>query len=80
LLVSFLYFFNKFVDHGRQQGDTAKAITQWWHPVASSEARDVLHRAIRPASYRLIRMATKIASNLRVFFVIVNSVIVDNPR
>jgi hypothetical protein len=32
-----------------------------------SEARDVLHRAIHPALYRLICMAIKIASNLRVF-------------
>jgi hypothetical protein len=36
--------------------------------LASSEAQDVLHQAMRPASYHLIRMATKIASDLRVFF------------
>jgi hypothetical protein len=31
--------------------------------VAPSEALDVLYRAMRPASYRRIRMAIKIASN-----------------
>jgi hypothetical protein len=24
-----------------------RALTRWWHPVASSEALDVLHRAAR---------------------------------
>jgi hypothetical protein len=35
--------------------------------VASSEAPDVLYRAMRPASYRCIAMAIEIASDLPSF-------------
>jgi hypothetical protein len=56
-------FCNKFVDHGSRQGIAAQALTLWRHQVVSSEARDVLHQALCPASYQLIHMATKIASN-----------------
>jgi hypothetical protein len=61
----------EFVDHGSRRGDMAQALNQWRHPVASSEALDVLHRVMCPASYRRIRMAIKIASNLPAFFVVV---------
>jgi hypothetical protein len=46
-----------------------QALTRWRHPVASSEALDVLHRAMRPALYRCIAMAIKIVVDLRAFFV-----------
>ena len=49
-----------------------QALNQFWHPVASSEALDVLHRAMHPALYRCIAMAIKIASNLSAFFVAVD--------
>ena len=45
-----------------------QALARWQHPVASSEARDVLYWA----SYRRIRMAIEIASYLPSFFVVVN--------
>jgi hypothetical protein len=48
--------------------------------MASSEARDVLHRAMHPASYRRIRMVIEITSNFPAFFVIVDSVVANNPR
>jgi len=64
---SVLCCFNKFVDHGGRRGDTAQALAQWWHPVASSEALDVLYRTMRPASYRCIAMAVEIASDLPSF-------------
>jgi hypothetical protein len=67
--------FNEFVDHGGRRGNTAQAFARWLHPVASSEAPDVIHRAMRPASYRLTRMAIKIASNLPAFFVVVDSLL-----
>ena len=51
----------------------AAGAARWLHPVALSEAPDVIHRAMRPASYRLTRMAIKIASNLPAFFVVVDS-------
>jgi hypothetical protein len=41
--------------------------------VASSEAPDVIHQAMRPASYRLTCMAIKIASDSPAFFVVVDS-------
>jgi hypothetical protein len=59
--------FNKFIDHGGYQGNTAQALARWWHPVALSEAWDVLHRAMRRASYRRIRMAIEIASDSPTF-------------
>jgi hypothetical protein len=40
--VSVLCCFNKFVDHGGRRGDTAQALARWRHPVASSEALNVL--------------------------------------
>jgi len=59
--------FNKFVDHGSRRGNTAQALAQWWHPVASSEALDVLYQAMCPASYRCIATAVEIASDLPSF-------------
>jgi hypothetical protein len=49
--------FQQFFDHGRHQGVAAQALARWRHPVASSEALDVLYRAMRPASYCCIAMA-----------------------
>jgi hypothetical protein len=62
--VSVLSVLFKFVDHGDRRGDTAQALAQWRHPVASSEALDVLQRAMRPASYRCIAMAIEIVVDL----------------
>jgi hypothetical protein len=64
--------FNKFVDHGGRRGDTAQALTQWLHPVTSSEAPDVIHRAMRPVSYHCIAMAIEIAIDSPAFIVAVN--------
>ena len=52
---------------GGCRGNTERVVAQWWHPVAPSEALDVLYWAMRPALYRHIRMAIKIASNLPSF-------------
>jgi len=41
--VSVLCDLFEIVYHGGRRGDTAQALAQWWHPVASSEALDVLH-------------------------------------
>jgi hypothetical protein len=70
--------FNKFVDNGGRRGNTAQALAQWLHPVASSKAPDVIHRAMRPASYRLTRIAIKIASDPPAFFVVVDSFFAHN--
>jgi len=61
--VSVLCCFNEFVDHGGRRGNTAQALAQWRHLVASSEALDVLYWVMRPALHRRIRMAIKIASD-----------------
>jgi hypothetical protein len=48
--------------------------------VASSEALDVGYRAMRHALYRRIRMAIKIASNLSLFFIVINFIVGHNLR
>jgi hypothetical protein len=75
-----LCVFNVFVDHGGRWGNTALELAQWQHPVASSEARDVLHRAMRPALYHRIPMVIKITSTFPAFFVVVNSIVTHNRR
>jgi hypothetical protein len=42
-------------------------LAQWRRPVASSEALDLLHWAMRAVTYRRIAMAIKIAIFARVF-------------
>ena len=44
-----------------------RVLTRWWHPVASSEALVLLHRAMHAVSYRRIAMAIKTASFVGVF-------------
>ncbi len=39
-------------------------LARWWHPVASSEALDLLHQAMCAVMYRRIAMAIKTASFL----------------
>jgi hypothetical protein len=69
----------KFVDHGsRCWCNTAQALAQWQHPVAPSEALDVLYWAMRPVLYRRVRMAIEIASNLLAFFVVADSLLPTN--
>jgi hypothetical protein len=45
-----------------------------WH----SEARDVLHREMRIVLYHCIAIAIKTACNLRVFCIIIDSVVAHN--
>jgi hypothetical protein len=46
--------------------------------VALSEARDVLHRAMRPASHRRIHMAIEITSDSPAFFVVADLLLPTN--
>ena len=57
-----------------------QALARWWHLVASSEAWDVLALAMCPALYRRVCMVIKKASNFPTFFIVVNSVVVNNLR
>jgi hypothetical protein len=62
-------FLAKIVDHGGCRNDAMQAFTQWRHQLASSEALVVLHRAMRPALHRRIRMVVAIFVDLPAFFV-----------
>jgi hypothetical protein len=42
-------------------------LTQWWHPVASSEALDLLHQAMHVVLYWRIAMVIEMAIFARVF-------------
>jgi hypothetical protein len=69
----------KIDDLGGCRGNVVQALAWWRHPVASSKALDMLHRSMRPAWYRRIRMAIEIASNLPAFFVVANFIVDHNP-
>ena len=72
--VSVLCVLFEFVDDDGRRDNAAQALAQWRHPVALSEAMDVLHRAMHPASYRCIDMAIEIVVDLPAFVVAVDSV------
>jgi hypothetical protein len=59
--------------YGSRRGDTAQALARWRHPVASSEAMDMLYRC--PALYRCIAMAIEIDIDSPAFFVAVDSLL-----
>jgi hypothetical protein len=44
-----------------------QVLAQWWHPLASSEALNLLHWVMRTVSYGHIAMAIKMASFVGVF-------------
>jgi hypothetical protein len=62
-------FLTEIVYHGGRRGNAMRELAQWWHPVVSSEALDVLHWAMRPAWQRRIRMVIEIVVHLPAFFV-----------
>jgi hypothetical protein len=53
-------FSTKIVNNGGCLGNVMQALARWRHPLASSEALVVLHRTMRPASHRRIRMVVGI--------------------
>jgi hypothetical protein len=57
-----------------------QALAQWWHPVAFSEAQDVLHWVMHPTSYCRIPMEIQIASEVGLLFCIVDFVVIHNRR
>ena len=65
-------FSAEFVGHGGRRGDVMRALVQWRHPVASSEALDVLYWSMLPALYRCIAMAIENAIDSPALFVAVN--------
>jgi hypothetical protein len=75
-----VFFLFEIVNHGGRRGNTARALAQWRHLVASHEAMDVLHQAMRPALHHRIRMAFKIAGVWRVFFVVIVFILDHNHK
>jgi hypothetical protein len=73
-----VFFSFEFVNHGGRWGNTARALTQWWHLVASHRAMDALHWTMRTAPYCSGSMAIKIVIILPDFFVIVDSMFAHN--
>ena len=65
-------------DLGGRRANTAQALAQRRHPVASSEAQNVLNWAMCPAWHRHIPMAMEMAGRLHVFYVIVDSMFAQN--
>jgi hypothetical protein len=45
-------------------------LAQWWHPVASREALDLLHWAMCVVTYRRIAMAINMARKVGVFLIV----------
>ena len=73
-----LVFPVKIVGHGRRQGNTAQALAQWQHLVASSVALDVRHWVMHITLYQCSAMANEKANNLPAFFVVINSGVTHN--
>jgi hypothetical protein len=71
--VSVFFVSFKIVNHGGRRGNTACALAQWRHLVASHEAKDALHRVMRIAPYPPGGMVIEIVVDLATFFVIVDS-------
>ncbi len=68
----------KIDDHGGRQSNMVWILAQWWRPVASSVAMDLLHWAMHTSPHQYITMAIEMASKGRVFFDIVDFDFVHN--
>jgi hypothetical protein len=60
-------FLTEIIDHGGRCGNAMRELARWRHPVALSEALDVLHRAMRPALHRHICIVINIVVDLPSF-------------
>jgi hypothetical protein len=73
-------FAAKIYDLGSHRGNSMQALAQWRHPAASSKARNVLHWAMHPASYRHIRMVIENTSNFPAFYIVIDFLFAHNCR
>ena len=64
------FFRPKIDDHGVRRSDMGQILAQWWRPVASKVALDMLNRAICFASHRVI--AIEMTSKGGAFFSVVD--------
>ena len=76
--VSGFVFSANFNNHeGGRRGNMAHALAQWWHPVASSEAMEVLHRVMRPSSNSQLNLhGNQNHQQFACIFIIVNLLLV----
>jgi hypothetical protein len=66
------FFRPKIDDHGIRWSNTGPVLAQWWRPVASKVALDMLHWAMRLALHRHIAIAIEMARKGGAFFSVVN--------
>ncbi len=78
MCVFFCFFSFKIVNYGGRRGNTACALARWRHLVASHEAKDALHWAMRITPYPPGSMVIEIVVDLAKFFVIVDSMFAHN--
>ena len=57
-------------DHGVRRSNMGQILAQWWRPVASKVALDMLHPAMRLASHRRIVIAIEMARKGGAFFLL----------
>jgi hypothetical protein len=76
--VSFFLISFEIINHGGRRGNTVCALARWRHLVASHEAKDALHRAMRIAPYPPGSMVIEIIVDLATLFVIVDSMFAHN--
>ena len=69
-------FSTEIVDHGGRRGDAMRELARLRHPVALSDALDMLHQAMCPAWHRRICMVIEIVVELPAFFVVLISLLV----
>jgi hypothetical protein len=72
------FFRPKIDDHGVRRSDMGRILAQWWHPVASKVALDMLHWAMHLALHQRIVMAIGIVIDLPAFFVFLDSMFAHN--
>ena len=58
-------------DHGVRRSNMGQILAQWWRPVDSKVALDMLHPAMRLASHRRIVIAIEMARKGGAFFSVV---------
>jgi hypothetical protein len=63
------------VDHGGYYGNVMQALAQWWCPLASSKARDVLHGEMCPTLHRPICMARQLKSPVFDMYFLLSSIL-----
>ena len=70
--------FHQNLDNVGRQGNTAQTLAQWRHPVASSEALDVLYWAMCPTLHYQKPMVIKISPHFFALLILLLPITVAN--